>query len=643
MSHAIDDALEQGREAARRRAWSEAYELLARADEQQPLSPADLEHLAYAAVWSNRVSEGIAVLERLHRHAREAGDVPEAARYALELGMWNSVRGKPSVAHGWHRRAATLLENEPESLVHGYLALQRAQLALFARDNEAAIAEATRAEEIGARYRDPSLEAEARMRRGVATVRRGDVDEGLGLLDESTAAAIAGDLEPLAATTIYCCTIDVCRDLADFGRAAEWTETAMGWCERHSIPGFPGECRVNRAEILRRRGAWEDAAREAETAVADLQAFPYLLSAAFHEIGEIRLRLGDFAGADDAFGRARELGRDPQPGLALLRLAEGKVEAASRSLERTLAEERDPLRRARLVPAQVEIALAAGDVPAARRSADELDRIVDDYKTGICRTEALQASAATARGTVQLAEGDSAGAISSLRRAFRLWQDVDAPYDGARTRVLLARAYRKDGDEDGAVAELEAAKSAFERLGATRDARRAAELLGAVETTRAFVFTDIVGSTQAAEAMGDEKWKKVLKLHDEMVASLIGKHGGSVVKHTGDGFFAAFESADSALDAAVAIQRSLSEYPGYTPDVRIGVHAAGSYEARDGDYGGQGVNVAARIAALAEACEIVASRETVEGGEGRHRVSQPRAEELRGVSEPVEVVSVEWR
>jgi class 3 adenylate cyclase len=363
-----------------------------------------------------------------------------------------------------------------------------------------------------------------------------------------------------------------------------------------------------------------------------------------YEIGEIRRRRGDLSGAEEAYRTANELGKNPQPGLSLLRLAEGKVEAAAAGVARALQETDAPLRRLRQLPAQVEIAIAAGDLKTARSAADEIEQIVDAYKIGSRRTAAFDAAVHFARGAIHVAEKEWSDAIAALKRAREEWQGVGAPYETARVRVLLGLAYRRSGDEHAADIELDGALATFERLGAIPEAARINELLGRVETRRTFLFTDIVDSTKLLATLGDEKWRRLLARHDELIAGAIAETGGEVVKHTGDGFFASFESGRAAVEAAVAIQRALAAEI-VAPDVRIGVHAGGAFRTSPDstDYGGQGVHVAARVGAAASAGEILVSAETLDGVAAAFRLSEPRSESLKGVELPVEVVSVDWR
>jgi class 3 adenylate cyclase len=294
--------------------------------------------------------------------------------------------------------------------------------------------------------------------------------------------------------------------------------------------------------------------------------------------------------------------------------------------------------------AQVEVAIAAADLKTARAALDELEQIVDAYKIGGRRAPAFDATVHVASGRIKLAEGDSEGATRCLQRARDGWQKVGAPYETAQARMSLGLAFRRLGDEHAATAELEAALATFERLGAKLDAERVKELLGRVEVRRTFLFTDIVDSTKLLETLGDEKWKKLLARHDELVRERIVESGGEVIKKTGDGFFASFDNPKRAIEAAVAIQRALAAEI-VAPDVRIGAHTGSAFQtgAESTDYGGQGVHAAARIGAAAGPAEILVSRETLDGIGSVFRLSQPRAEVLKGFERPVDVVSVEWR
>jgi class 3 adenylate cyclase len=643
VTQVAGDPLETGREAARRHAWREAYAQLKAAD-PGTFGGDDLQLLAESAWWTGHLEEALALRERAYAAFAQAGEPERAAIVASTLALDHIVKGAMSVAGGWVRRAESILGSETGSVGYGYLSLARGLHGLERGEIQAADADLGRARELAVRFGDRSLEALAVVFRGMALVLGGAVDEGLALLDEATAAAVSGELEPLATGVVYCVTIDSCQALGDCGRAAEWTEAVNRWCDGRDITGFPGVCRIHRAEIMRLRGEWPGAEEQALAACEEVRDYNvFVTGAGYYEIGEIRRRRGDFAAAEEAYAKARDYGREPEPGLALLRLAQGKVDAAARAIGRELErEELDPLSRARRLPAQVEIALAAGEIKRARDAADELEQIADAYKADGKRTPAHEGSVRLARGQIQLAERDWPGAATSLRAARDTWAKVGAPYETSQARLLLGLAYRGEGDEDAARDELTAARRGFEQLGAVLDLQRAAELLGEARTQRTFMFTDVVDSTKLVEALGEDKWRKLLDWHDRRLRELIEDAGGEVIKHTGDGYFAAFLSVGAALEAATAIQRALDEHEPFAPDVRIGVHSGGAFHRGDDDYAGQGVHMAARIGALAGSGEILVSVDSLGSGTS-HRLQDRRSEELKGFEEPVELASVDWR
>jgi class 3 adenylate cyclase len=637
-------ALSVAREAAARRAWRDAYEAYSSAD-RHDLSPGDIESFGDAAWWTGRLDEAVGLRESSYAAFTSAGEKLGAARVALTLSWDHLSRGEHAVSRGWFANAQRLLEGAEDTAEHGYLTLSRGFTALFVEGNLDAVVDFESAYELGQRLGDRDMQAMALVGRGKVLVHRGEVDAGLALLDEATALAVCGDLRPWSTGFIYCCTIESCNTVGDYRRAAEWTLAANRWCDRLDVSGFPGACRIHRAEVMRLRGDWPEAEEQALTACAELQDFNrFVTGAGYYEIGEIRRRRGDFAAAEDAYGQANEWGHHPQPGLALLRLAEGKVDAALSGIARALDNVEDPLWRLRLLPAQIDIALSAGDLRSARAGAEELERIVDAYKIGDKRAPAFNATVHLATGQIQLAEGDWEGASRYLRQARDEWQKVGAPYEAAQARMLLGIAYRRQGDEHSAIAEFEPALAAFERLGARLDEERLKELLGRLEARRTFVFTDIVDSTKLLETLGDEKWRKLLARHDQLVRERIAESGGDVIKHTGDGFFASFDNPRAAIEAAVGIQRALGAEI-VAPDVRIGAHTGGAFHTNADftDYGGQGVHIAARIGAAAGAAEILVSRETLEGVGSGFRLSDPRPQMLKGFAEPVDVVSVDWR
>jgi class 3 adenylate cyclase len=641
----VVDPVETAREAARRYAWREAYEAYSRVGRDE-LTPEDLARFADAAWWRGKLDEAIALRESAYAGFSSSGEKLKAARLALTLSWDHSGRGAFAVSSGWFANAERLLEEQPESAEYGVLTLTRAVNALFAGgDLSASIADFERAGELAKAAGDRDTQVLALVGKGRALIKSGEVEQGLALLDEASAAAVCGELQPHSTGLVYCITISSCHDLGDYRRAAEWTEAANRWCDRLDVSGFPGACRIHRAEIMRLRGDLVGAEKQAIAACEELHDFERSITAGgYYELGEIRRRLGDFAAAEEAYAKANELGRDPQPGLSLLRLAEGKVEGAAAGIARALREVEDPLARLRGLPAQIEIAIAASDLTTARTAAAELEHIVDSYKIGGRRAPAFDATVHFVSGQIELAERDAEGAARCLRRARDEWQEVGAPYETARARMLLGIAFRRQGDEHAATAELEAALTTFGRLGTKLDEARVNELLGRLQARRTFLFTDIVESTKLLETLGNEKWKKLLARHDELLRVRIVESGGEVIKRTGDGFFAAFDNPKAAIEAAVAIQRALDAEI-VAPDVRIGAHTGGAFQtdAESRDYGGEGVHVAARIGAAAGPAEILVSRETIDGMGTAFRLSEPRTEVLPGFTEPVDVVSVDWR
>ena len=635
----LAEGAEAGRAAIAERRWRDGFELLKAADAEEPLGPEDLELLAWSAYFTDEISRVVTLLERAYSGYVAAGEPERAALVAVQLAHeYGSVRLQQAVGNGWLARAKRLLEGLPEGRAHGYLALQRALEALSRRDFDATYELGETAERIGREHGDMGLELRGRQRRAVALVYRGDIDEGKLLLNEVNAAAYSGAIQPYDTVVIYCNAIGACRDVAAFDEASQWTERAQLFCDEHSISAFPGVCRVNRAEVMRYEGKLE-AAEATATEASELLAgwAPRIAGAAYAEIGEVRLRLGDLAKAEEAFDQADALGREPEPGRSLLLLARGKTAAALASIRRAVTDDLPALERARRLPALVEIAVAAEAVDEAAAAAEELASTAARYDT-----PALHAAAGVATGAVALARDDAAGAVRPLRTALRLWHETNARYEAARTRVLLASAYAATGDADGAMHELAQAGSVFDQLGARLDAQRVDSLLGrdaGRRVTMTFAFTDIVDSTRHLEHHGDVHWQKLLRHHDALVRDAVAIHGGEVVDHTGDGFFLAFARVEDALAAAAAVQRAAEEHLPF--DLRIGVHTAEATHLGE-NYRGKGVHTAARIGALAGGGEIVASADSVRGVTNLS-TGPPRAEKLKGLAEPVEVVAVEWR
>jgi class 3 adenylate cyclase len=652
MSQLIDDRVQQGRDAYSRHAWHEAFDWLRQADPETPLSPQDLAILAESAWFAGDPDAAIEVRERAHARYLEQDDMCKAAEMALQLALDHFERLETAIGNGWLGRTRRLLDQIPnECAAHGWQAASLAYLALRITGNaEEAFRQAKLAQQIGERLSVRAIQALGLQQQGYALVTMGRVDDGLALIDESAVAAVTGELDPLTTGRIYCSTISVCRDLADWRRAVEWTDAAERWCRRQGVSGFPGICRVHRAEIMQFRGSWADAEREAKRACEELSRYDLLFSGeAQYDVGVVRLRVGDLEGAREAFGKAHQLSREPEPGRSLLRLAQGDPQGANISIKRAVAGVGShAFAQARMLPAAVEIGLAAGDLDAVAHHVAELEKIAGSF-----RTTAVTATAEQARGLLLLARGDATSALARQRHAVELWHEIGAPYESAKARTALGEALRAEGDEDAAGLEFESAKAAFERLGALPDAKLVGQLLGedrgiaaraGERVKRTFLFTDIVGSTPLVEALGDDAWQELIHWHDQTLRTIFNRYSGTEVRQTGDGFFVAFEDASSAIEAAVAVQRSLAEHRrghGFAPQVRIGLHEAEA-ATRAIDFAGRGVHEAARIGSLAAGGQILASARTVDSAATRFPFSDPRSVTLKGVSRPVDVVTIEW-
>jgi DNA-binding CsgD family transcriptional regulator len=474
--------LERGRESYARKAWLDAYEALSSADRSTPLGAEDLELLATSASMIGRMDEYLALLERAHHAHLDAGDHLAAARSAGWLGMTLAIRGEIGPASGWFARSERLVAQEERDCVErGWLLLPVAFRLEFGGDHAGAQEAAAAAADYADRFGDPDLAAVARHLQGLSRIKQGAIDEGLALMDEAMVGVTADAVSPIVAGIVYCGVIASCEEAFEVRRAREWTTALTRWCEgQPQMVSFTGRCLAHRAGILQMHGEWRDALDEARLARERCEQAMNRAAAgqALYQQGELHRLQGHSELAEAAYREASQFGREPQPGLALLRLAQGDRDAASAAISRVLEETTDTLRRAALLPAYVEIMLSGGEAHEARRASGELEELAAGSDRPM-----LEAIAAHVRGAVELGGGDARAALEPLRRACRLWQELDAPYEVARVRRLVGLACRELGDDDSAALELGAARAVFEQLGAAPDLARLDSLAGEAEET----------------------------------------------------------------------------------------------------------------------------------------------------------------
>ena len=484
--HEVPDAplLKRAHGAAAHGDWQQAYELFVLADARQLLDPPDLAVFAHCAYAAGHIDATIEAWERVHAEGLRAGDHLMAAggavRVALHL-LFDTALLAP--IRGWASRAERLLEGQDDTPVHAWIAVVRSYERLLSGDFRRAREWARRAIDVGT-GRDPAAAALGRIAEARSLILEGDVARGLDLLNEAAVATMSGELDPLATGVIYCEVVCALQAVAQYDLAEQWTQAMEWWRQGQPVESIHGRCRVHRAEILRLRGSCVEAEQEALGACEELR--PYLrreFGWPLTELGRIRLRTGDVRGAEEVFLAAHQAGWDPQPGLALVRLAQGEVPLAAALIREALdhplnvpSKELPPnsdLRRAPLLAAQVEIEIAAGDLDRARSAADELTRVA-----AVFESKALAAGAVLAHGQVRLALGDTAGARGDFEAAVQQWDEIGAPYETALGRMGLAHAHRAEGNEAHAILEFRAAHRVFERIGATSQAARAADAIG---------------------------------------------------------------------------------------------------------------------------------------------------------------------
>jgi class 3 adenylate cyclase len=634
--------LDDARAAYGQSQWSAARAALEEADADQPLAADDLERLAWSCRWDSDPDGYLSALERAEVSYASLGESAGAARMALEQARHHASMLDSAVGNTCYIRAMDYLAGAPECAEHAQAQWSLSFVLMEVGDTEGAREALLNARAIARRVASPGMEAMAVQGLAHVATAEGDVSEVLPLLDEAAALAMRPGVAPIHAGYVYCSVITICRALCDWGRATEWTKVSTRFCERESIAGYTGLCRFHQGEIDRLHGHLAEAEGRVLQACEELLAINRNSAGwGYSEVVEIRVRRGDLDGAEEALAQAIALGDDGQPGRGRLLLAQGDARSAVRSLRRSLDEPGFLARERRvfLLPVYVAACIAVGDEQSAAESVAELDELARRFGT-----PAAAAAAAVANGHLALHRGDTNTAIAALQTGIRTWSEVEAPYESAQARVLLAQALTADGDDAGARLELKAAARLVNEFGIAVDLDIAPARATSARAIRTFLFSDIVDSTRLSEAMGDAAWEPLLQWHDRTLRAEFERWNGEEIKHGGDGFFVAFGDADDGIGCAAAIQRDLAQHRaehGFALSVRIGLHA-GEATARDGDYFGSAVTRAARISAAAGAGEVLASADLIAGCRRNVPRSGERTLELKGIAEPVAAVLVSW-
>ena len=601
-----------------------------------------------SAWWVGQIDDSIAAGERAVGIYAARGENQAAARVAVQVAETYAQRLQTSIASGWVRRATRLLDDGVNTPELGQLRRFEAMLLAGSKDGlDRAIEMAQEVQAIGASTGDRDLEMLGLHDRGRYAVYLGDVDGGMALMEDALVSAVTGELGARTTGRILCNMIEVTASMADYRRATEWSDQAVRWCDSMgNAGGYPGVCRVRRSEFMRLRGAWPAAETEVRRAADELVDIGPYQAQAFNELGMIRLNTGDLDGAEEAFRKAHSLGFLPMPGLAMLTMARGDTSGAWGMIESALAGTRDYLARAKLVPAAVEIALAADRVNEATALVGELADVAERYQSELLGVFALQGE-----GRIAASEGRFGDAVVPLREVVGKLVSWGLPYEAARARGDLGAVLIELGSSALGSLEISAARVEFANLGASGELERISRVFDGLAdqhvrlSLATMMFTDIVDSTKLVGLIGDEPWSDLISWHDRTIRALIAAHNGTEIDHAGDGFFVSFQSPQDALACAVQIQVVLRRHrkeSGFAPQVRIGVHA-GEVLQSNGGLVGHEVHSAARVSAAARGDEILVSSATSEVAGPGFIFGDEVEIEAKGMSDPLLVRALFWR
>jgi class 3 adenylate cyclase len=641
------DILDAAHQAAGRHDWAEAVSLFREAAEKGRFSASDYELFGLSAWWVSNVNLCVEAREKAYAMYLADGRTEDAGRIALQLSENYHYLNAKSISNRWYNLAKQHLENHKESTDYGWLIRHDGYVAFETDGPAVALKFAEEALAIAIQSQNRDLEYLCRQDIGRYNIAQGNVKKGLEAMESSMLPVMTGNADPMTSGKLLCNMIEICDELVDYQRALEWDTVARNWCARvgqHS--GFPGVCRIKRAGLMKKQGAWEEAEKEALKARQELIHFTPFAARALYEVGEIRLRLGDYEKAGEAFREAHALGLNPHPGLAMLYDVQGKTAAAFELLESALAEIHMPLLRIPNLTALGVLALKLNKISVAEETYQEIEKTAKEYES-----PAIQASALHLKGLISLCRKDYQGALDAFKATLSYWLSIGLPYEISIARMHVAQALFALGRVESARLEWDTVLREFVRLGAKPDIEKVQkalmqekEVVSTNGVRKAMMFTDIVGSTALIGLIGDAAWRHLVQWHDRTLRALFEAHRGREVEQAGDGFFVEFETSHDAVECAQEIQRTLYKHrtmQGFAPNVRIGIHCAEVSYSGSTPVGLE-VHKAARIASLADAGQIAASFE-ITCDVGDLPVSEKKSVQVKGIAEPVEVVFVEWK